>query len=149
MLLPLSKSPTQNPVHHSTPWCEESLRRGQGSTDCPRSDRGSPWPRSAPWIPNTTKLHSFFLCRSFHIVTEFPLDISSQNRSNNLSILPDLESNRISIHSLIISSDILSRFSVLQQILSLTVYHLKVLFFLRYCAVLVSGLSITRIHQHV
>ena len=80
----------------------------------------------------------FFLCRPLHTDTEFPHNISTQNRSNNLSILPDLHSNRISIHSPIISCDILGRFSVLQQILSLTVYHLKIYyFFLRYCAVLV------------
>ena len=28
------------------------LARGQRATDCPQSDRGSPCPRSAAWIPH-------------------------------------------------------------------------------------------------
>ena len=43
--------------------------------------------------------------------TEFPHHFSTQNRSNNLLKLPDLDSNRISIRSPIISSDILCRFT--------------------------------------
>ena len=44
---------------------------------------------------------------------------SQQNLSNNLFILPDLPSNRISIPSPIISSDILGRSAFLWEILSL------------------------------
>ena len=76
---------------------------------------------------HNNKCQSNFLCRHIHIATEISAWFSSQNRSNNLSILPDLQSNRISIHSPIISSDILGRSSVLQEILSL-VYHLKNIF---------------------
>ena len=56
-------------------------------------------------------------------VTKCP---TPSTRSNNLPILPDLRSNRISIHSPIISSDIHGR---LQEILFLTVYHLKIYYF--------------------
>ena len=108
---------------------KEAFRRGRGQLIVLGPIEAPP-DHVYRWIPNTTNIHSFFLCRSFHIVTEFPLDFSTQNRSNNLSILPDLDSNRISIHSPIISSDIHGRFSILQEILSLTVYYLKIYYFL-------------------
>ena len=58
MLLPARKAQPQNPVHHSTPWCEE---RGKGSTDIVLGPiEAPPGHGSAAWIPNTTKLHSLF-----------------------------------------------------------------------------------------
>ena len=110
---------------------KEAFRRGQGSTEV-LSPIEAPPDHVCHWIPATTNAHSLI-----------------QNRSNNLSILPDLHSNRISILPPIIPSDILGRFSVLQQILCLTVFHFKMLFFLRYCAVLISGCSSTRNFKHI
>ena len=69
--------------------------------------------------------------------TEFPHHFSTQNRNNNLLILPDLAGP-------IISSDIHVTAYFVSDCLSL-----NILFFLRYCAVLVSGRSLTRIHKHV
>ena len=63
MLLPARKAQPQNPVHHSTPWCEESLRRGQGSTDIVLGPiEAPPGHGSAAWIPNTTKFSLSFRC---------------------------------------------------------------------------------------
>ena len=75
MLLPVRKAQSQNPVHHSTPWCEESLRRGQGSTDIVLGPIEAPAGHgSAAWIPNTTKLHSLFLCRHIQSTQNFRFD---------------------------------------------------------------------------
>ena len=146
MLLRLWKAPPQNPFTTVLRDVKKDLARGQRVTDCPRSDWGAPCPRSAAWIPHKQNITLRFCADVDTSPQNFRFWFSPQNRSNNLSILPDLQSNRISIHSPIISSDILGRSSALQEILSL-VYHLKNFF--RHCAFLVSGLSKIRIHKHV
>ena len=85
------------------------------------------------WIPATTT-HFFFSVPIVNIVTEIlHRFLKNQNRSNNLSILPDLDSYRISIHSPNISGHILGRFGgfitdfvsviPLEKIIILTLRH--------------------------
>ena len=118
-------------LHHRTPFttalCDvkKVLTRGQRATDCPQSDRGSPCPRSAAWIPHKQNITLRNSVPRLTSSQNLSLNdwFSSQNRSNNLSILPDLQSNRISIHSPTISSDIPGRSSVLWEI-CLSIWHL-------------------------
>ena len=49
--IPLSKPNHRTPFTTALRDVKEAFRRGQGSTDCPRSDRGSPWSR----VPLDTK----------------------------------------------------------------------------------------------
>ena len=115
-------------LHHRTPFTtalrdvKKVLARGQRATDCPQSDRGSPV-HEAPLGYHTSKTSLFDFCAGCYTSAQNVLSLndwfSSQNRSNNLSILPDLQSNRISIHSPTLSIDILGRSSVLWEILSL------------------------------
>ena len=88
---------------------KEAFRRGQGLADSPRSDRGHPWSREL-LDTSHNKITSLFCAAEATATQIFPRHFLNQNRSNNLSILPDLDSNRISIHSPNISSDILCRF---------------------------------------
>ena len=60
-LLSTIKAQPQNPVHHSTTWCERSLSQGQGSADSPRSDRGHPRSRE-PLDTSHNKQITSFLC---------------------------------------------------------------------------------------
>ena len=83
----------------------------------------SPSPIEAPHVhsvPHKQTRHSSLLCRQCKIDTDYIIAHSIVfHLSNNLFILPDLPSNRISIPSPIISSDILGRSAFLWEILSL------------------------------
>ena len=61
MLLPLRKLNHRTPFTTALRDVKKVLARGQGSTDCPRSDRGSPCPRSAAWIPQQQSFTLFSL----------------------------------------------------------------------------------------
>ena len=83
-----------------------------------------------------TKHHSPILCRLLHIGTECIITHRSSFHHKIAviltSILPDLPSNRISIASPTISSDILGRSAVLWEILSLVLTHFLIPVYLKY-----------------
>ena len=78
-------------------------------------------------MPATTRITSFFCVAESTAPQIFPQSFLNQNLSNNLSILPDLDSYRISIlrRTYLVTFSVV--LSVLYQILCLTFFQLEII----------------------